>query len=70
MGSSSNHDDPRKLPVPYKAPSEPDLNHFTREWWSGTRGGGKIPKDLTWPTSPKQQQEENGSGDAEKPISK
>lgn len=70
MSSSSDHDDPKKLPVLWKAPAEPDIEHFTREWWSGKRGGGKVPKDFGWATNPKQQQEENGSGSAESPISK
>jgi hypothetical protein len=32
--------------------------------WIGffDRGGGKVPRDLDWPTNPKQYQEENGSG--------
>jgi hypothetical protein len=62
--------DPKKLPVVWKERAERDLDHFTREWWSGGRGGGAVPADFTWPTSPKQSQEENGAGEAEAPISR
>ncbi|MFT3709603.1 MAG: hypothetical protein QM817_18395 [Archangium sp.] len=71
MSSSSSHDDdPNKLPVPWKPQQEPDIDHFKKEWWSGTRGGGKVPKDFGWPTDPKRQQEENGSGSADEPVNR
>lgn len=67
--ASDHESDPMNLPVKYPGPST-DLKYFTREWWSGRRGGGRVPADFSWPTNPKQKQEENGSGDAEQPISK
>lgn len=57
-----SHDDPRQLPVPFKPRPESDLEHHQKEWTSGTRGGGKVPKDFSWRTNPKQAQEEHGSG--------
>ena len=39
----------------------PDIDHHTREWSSGSRGGGKVPEDLEWRTNPKQYQEESGT---------
>lgn len=69
--SSPNHDaDPRNLPVPWTARPEADIEHQRREWTSGTRGGGRVPPTFTWPTNPKQHQEEYGAGEADKPISK
>lgn len=69
--SGSDHDsDPKNLPVPWTARPEVDIEHHRKEWTSGTRGEGHVPKDFTWPTNPKQQQEEYGAGDAETPISK
>jgi hypothetical protein len=69
--SASNHDsDPKNLPVPWTARPEVDIEHHRREWTSGTRGGGKVPRDFTWPSNPKQNQEEHGSGEVEVPISK
>lgn len=69
MASSNHESDPKQLPVPFKArPS--DIEHHKREWTSGTRGGGSIPKDFGWNTNPKQQQEENGSGALKRPITK
>lgn len=68
--SSSHETDPRKLPVPFKARPEADLEHHRKEWTSGTRGGGSVPKDFVWRTSPKQAQEENGSGALDKPVKK
>lgn len=68
--SSSNHEsDPQNLPVKSPGRSD-DIIHQSHEWSSGTRGGGKVPKDFAWKSNPKQQQEENGSGEAEQPISK
>ena len=37
--------------------------HHTREWPSGTQGGGKVPADFGWHSNPKQSQEENGAND-------
>ena len=68
--SGPQHSDPMKLPVVWKERGQRDLDHFTKEWWSGSRGGGSVPKDFTWLTSPKQMQEENGAGDADRPISR
>lgn len=62
--SSSNHPaDPNKLPVKYQPDGAkvPDVVHHTREWTSGTRGGGSVPKEFEWPSNPKQHQEEHGS---------
>jgi hypothetical protein len=70
MSGSHEDSDPKNLPVPFTGRPEVDIQHHRKEWTSGTRGGGKIPKDFSWPTNPKQQQEEYGSGEAEKPISK
>ncbi|MBL8917884.1 MAG: hypothetical protein JNJ54_03415 [Myxococcaceae bacterium] len=72
MGSSNKPADPKKLPVPFKSRATNDLAHHENEWSTGReqRGGGKVPADLTWPTNPKQYQEERGSGEAEAPISK
>jgi hypothetical protein len=68
--SGHDHNDPKQQALVWKPREERDLDHFTREWWSGTRGGGSVPKDFTWGSNPKQTQEENGAGDAEKPISR
>jgi hypothetical protein len=70
MGSSNHDADPKLLPVPYSSRPEADIEHHRHEWTSGTRGGGKVPKDFGWKTNPKQAQEENGSGEVSKPISK
>lgn len=61
--SSASHEDPKKLPVPMRPRADTDLEHHRKEWTSGTRGGGSVPKDFSWPTNPKQQQEEYGAGD-------
>ncbi|MEW6434023.1 MAG: hypothetical protein AB1730_21180 [Myxococcota bacterium] len=68
MGSHGS--DPTRLPVPYTPPANarPDIDHHLHEWTSGTRGGGKVPKDFTWGTNPKQTQEEFGAGDADRPL--
>jgi hypothetical protein len=69
--SDSHHDaDPRKLPVRYTPRPDADIEHHKREWTSGTRGGGKIPKDFGWRTNPKQTQEENGSSALPPPARK
>ena len=69
--SASNHEsDPKNLPVPFSARPEVDIEHHRREWTSGTRGGGHVPKTFAWPTNPKQNQEENGSGEVEEKVSK
>lgn len=52
MTSSSRSN---QLPVPKSS-----QDHQTKEWASGTRGGGKMPADFAWRTNPKQQQEETG----------
>lgn len=68
---SSGHDsDPKNLPVPWTARPEADIEHHRREWTSGTRGNGHVPKSFSWTTNPKQQQEELGSGSMDRPISK
>ena len=70
MSGSSNHiTDPKKLPKPFKADANHDLEHQNQEWVSGTRGGGSVPADIKW-TNPKQHQEERGAADAERPVSK
>lgn len=54
--------DPKKLPVPWKAPQGgSDIEHHSREWTSGTMGGGKVPADYEWGTNPKVFQEEQGA---------
>ncbi len=69
--SGSDHDaNPKTLPVPWTARPEADIEHQRREWVSGTRGGGHVPKDFSWPTNPKKNQEENGSAVLTAPISK
>jgi len=74
MSASNKPVDPRKLPVPWRkgagADTDTDLEHHAKEWWSGERGGGKVPADLDWKTNPKQYQEENGAGNVTAPISK
>ncbi|MEW5739281.1 MAG: hypothetical protein AB1938_10170 [Myxococcota bacterium] len=69
MGSHSSND-PKLLPVPYKPRSDGrlDIEHQLHEWTSGTRGGGRVPKDFAWGTNPKQTQEELGAAEAEKPL--
>jgi hypothetical protein len=62
MASSHAPSDPQNLPVPLTPRDEDDLDYFTKSWWSGTRGGGSVPKDFSWPTNPKENQEESGSG--------
>ena len=65
MSGSPKSTDVRKLPVPYrpKAGDTRNGDHFTKEWWSGERGGGKLPQDFEWNSNPKKNQEENGSSD-------
>lgn len=60
--SSSHATDHKDLPVPLKESTENDLDYFTKAWWSGTRGGGSVPKDFTWGSNPKEHQEEKGAG--------
>jgi hypothetical protein len=68
MGSSNKLANPQRKPLP--APSDGSaIVHQTREWASGTRGGGSVPKDFGWGTNPKQHQEERGAAEADKPIS-
>lgn len=67
--SASSHSPSKHAPVVWKDRPERDLDHQLKEWTSGSRGGGSVPRDFTWGTNPKQAQEENGVGDAEKPIS-
>jgi hypothetical protein len=62
MGSSNHPADPKKAPVPWRGQGEAAINHHNREWASGSRGGGAVPKDFEWATSPKQDQEETGVG--------
>jgi hypothetical protein len=62
MGSSNLPADPKKAPLAIHHKTHPDIVHQNHEWSSGTRGGGKVPADLTWPSNPKQDQEENGNG--------
>jgi hypothetical protein len=49
-------------PLTYRGPAEGDLEYFTRQWWSGARGDGSVPADLSWTSNPKQHQEEEGAG--------
>lgn len=64
-------DDPRELPVPYRPKaSHPDIEHFQKEWNSGSRGDGYVPPAFEWTTNPKQYQEERGAGNAERVLSK
>jgi hypothetical protein len=46
------------------------LDHQTKEWASGSRGGGKLPADFEWRTNPKQQQEETGDAEGESQAEK
>lgn len=57
-----NHGQSHRLPVPWKADLSraPDIEHHTKEWTSGARGGGYVPDDFEWGTNPKQEQEEKG----------
>lgn len=61
--SHSHSSDPTKLPVPYRPDTSkpPDSTYHTREWTSGTQGGGKLPADFEWRSNPKQWQEEHGT---------
>ena len=69
--TSHTEPNPHTLPVPWRPrPSHPDIAHFEREWWSGTRGGGSVPADFEWRGSPKQHQEERGTSTAEQPLSR
>ncbi len=72
MSASHKPTDPKKLPVPYRPKSGEghDIEHHTREWSSGSRGGGSVPADLEWRTNPKQEQEENGATTVDQPLSK
>ena len=57
------------LPVVWRAPTgTPDSEHHTREWTSGTRGGGKVPADYQWNSNPKVEQEENGASQTVPPV--
>ncbi len=62
---------PAKLSLPLPTERRPkddtrDQRHQTKEWVSGTRGGGKLPADFGWNTNPKQWQEEHGAATPEK----
>ena len=70
MGATNHPSNPNKAPLVYKPTEQRDIDHHKKEWSSGTRGGGSVPKDFTWRSNPKQDQEENGAGDAQAPISK
>ncbi len=63
MASSTHESDPKKLPIPQRPRADLDIVHHQREWSSGQRGGGSVPKDFGWPSNPKQHQEERGSGE-------
>jgi hypothetical protein len=65
--SEPHQTDPRKLPLAWRDRPERDLVYHQAEWSSGTAGGGSLPSDFRWPTNPKQQQEEYGSGAAPRP---
>jgi hypothetical protein len=62
MGS---HDISNFQALPLKSVPTNDLDYHTQHWTSGTRGGGKVPKDFGWRTNPKQAQEELGAGSLE-----
>ncbi len=54
-----------QLQIAWRPPNGPaDLEHHTREWTSGSRGGGKVPADYEWPSNPKTHQEELGANTA------
>ena len=54
--------DPRQLPALWRPPQGgSDIEHHTREWTSGSMGGGKVPSDYEWPSNPKVAQEEEGA---------
>ena len=59
--------DPHAL-APASNAYSPDLEYHTKEFTSGTRGGGKVPADFQWKSNTKQYQEENGSGQLRRPA--
>ncbi|MBS1150533.1 MAG: hypothetical protein H6Q89_2231 [Myxococcaceae bacterium] len=54
--------DPKQLPALWRPPQGgADIEHHTREWTSGTAGGGKVPADYEWTSNPKTYAEEYGA---------
>lgn len=54
--------DPKQMPALWRPPQGgSDIEHHTREWTSGTAGGGKVPSDFEWTSNPKTYAEEAGA---------
>jgi len=66
----SEFENPNNLPLPWRGGSDSDLQFFQHDWDSGSRVHLPLPKDFSWPSNPKENQEENGSGEVEQPISR
>ncbi len=60
-----------QIQIAWRPPNgPPDIEHHTKEWTSGTRGGGKLPADFEWGTNPKTHQEEAGASQLQPPALK
>ncbi len=54
--------DPKQLPALWRPPQGgADIEHHTREWTSGTMGGGKVPADFEWHSNPRVYAEDFGA---------
>lgn len=58
-----NRGDTRK-PLTFQPKKDADIQYFEDAWWSGQRGGGSVPVDISWTSNPKEAQEEQGWGTA------
>jgi hypothetical protein len=53
--------DPKQTPALWRPPQgSPDIDHQSREWTSGSMGGGKVPADYEWTSNPKTYAEDLG----------
>ena len=54
--------DPKQMPALWRPPQGgADIEHHTREWTSGSMGGGKVPADFEWTSNPRAYAEEFGA---------
>ena len=61
--------DPKQMPALWRPPQGgSDIEHHTREWTSGTMGGGKVPSDFEWASNPRAYAEEFGANLPERAL--
>ena len=54
--------DPKQTPALWRPPpGGSDIEHHSREWTSGSMGGGKVPADFEWTSNPRAYAEEFGA---------